>query len=159
MILRRSARKMPCNAISKSWSGRSLRPGPRSFPMSSTKTSTGSRAGHGRGWGKNRYSVVAYYTRDLVYERLGPGLLKELERKSPRNGDGQRTSRFHQWLTEDVGDPLLAQHLHSLVMLQRLALANGHGWQRFLNSVNLVLPKRGDTLGVPLEMRQQQAAQ
>jgi hypothetical protein len=44
-------------------------------------------------------------------------------------------------------------------MLQRLAIANGHGWQRFLNSANLVLPKRGDTLGVPLEMRQQQAAQ
>jgi hypothetical protein len=40
------------------------------------------------GMGKNRYSVVAYYTRDLVYERLGPGLLKELESKSPRNGDG-----------------------------------------------------------------------
>ena len=74
--------------------------------------------------GKNRYSVVAYYTRDLVYERLGPGLLKELESKSPKNGDGHRPSRFHQWLTEDVGDPLLAQHLHSLVMLQRLALAN-----------------------------------
>jgi hypothetical protein len=95
------------------------------------------------GMGKNRYSVVAYYTRDLVYERLGPGLLNELESKSPKNGDGSRESRLHQWLTEDVGDPLLAQHLHSLVMLQRLALANGYGWQRFLNSVNLVLPKRG----------------
>ena len=103
------------------------------------------------GMGKNRYSVVAYYTRDLVYERLGPGLLKELEGKSPKNGDGHRPSRLHQWLTDDVGDPFLAQHLHSLVMLQRLALANGHGWHRFLNSVNLVLPKRGDTLGVPLE--------
>jgi hypothetical protein len=41
-------------------------------------------------------------------------------------------------------------------MLQRLALANGHGWHRFLNSVNLVLPKRGDTLEVPLEMREPQ---
>ncbi|HYB05207.1 MAG TPA: P63C domain-containing protein, partial [Methyloceanibacter sp.] len=79
---------------------------------------------------KNRYSVVAYYTRDLVYERLGPGLLKELESKSPKNGDGHRPSRFRQWLTDDVGDPLLAQHLHSLVILQRLALANGHGWHR-----------------------------
>ena len=104
------------------------------------------------GMGKNRYSVVAHYTRDLVYERLGPGLLKELEGKSPKNGDGYRASRLHQWLTEDVGDPLLAQHLYSLVMLQRLALANGYGWQRFLNSVNLVLPKRGKTLEVPLGM-------
>ena len=108
------------------------------------------------GMGKNRYSVVAYYTRDLVYERLGPGLLKELESKSPKNGDGYRPSRLHQWLTDDVGDPLLAQHLHSLVMLQRLALANGHGWHRFLNSVNLVLPKRVETLGVPNEIGQLQ---
>jgi hypothetical protein len=102
--------------------------------------------------GKNRYSVVAYYTRDLVYERLGPGLLKELEGKSPKNGDGYRASRLHQWLTD------VAQHLHSLVMLQRLSLANGHGWHRFLNSVDLVLPKR-ETLDMPLEMRQRQAAQ
>ena len=80
------------------------------------------------------------------------GLLKELEGKSPKNGDGHRPSRFHQWLTDDVGDPLLAQHLHSLVMLQRLALANGYGWQRFLNSVNQVVPKRGATLEVPLGM-------
>ena len=58
-----------------------------------------------------------------------------------------------------MGDPLLAQHLHSLVMLQRLALANGYGWQRFLNSVNQVLPKRGATLEVPVEMREPQAAE
>jgi len=38
---------------------------------------------------------------------------------------------MHQWLTEDVGDPMLAQHFHSIVMLQRLAIANGHGWNRF----------------------------
>ena len=44
-------------------------------------------------------------------------------------------------------------------MLQRLALANGYGWQRFLNSVNQVLPKRGATLEVPVEMREEQAAE
>ena len=37
------------------------------------------------GMGKNRYSVVGHYTKDLVYERLGPGVLKELERKNPRD--------------------------------------------------------------------------
>ena len=36
-------------------------------------------------------------------------------------------------------------------MLQRPALANGYGWQRFLHSVNQVMPKRGDTLELPLE--------
>jgi P63C domain len=102
------------------------------------------------GMGKNRYSVVAHYTRDLVYERLAPGLLKELEGKSPKNETGQRATKLHQWLTEEVGDPMLAQHLHSLVMFQRLAIANGHGWKRFLLSIDQVLPKRGGNLELPL---------
>src|ERR1700691_4932417 len=79
-----------------------------------------------RGWTwpgmqKNRYSVVAQYTRDLVYERIAPGLLEELELKTPPNEKGQRPNKLHQWLTEDVGNPMLAQHLYSLVMFQRLA--------------------------------------
>lgn len=102
------------------------------------------------GMGKNRYSVVGHYTKDLVYERLGPGVLKELEDKNPKGETGNRANKHHQWLTEDVGDPMLAQHLHSLIMFQRLALANGHGWHRFVKMVDQVLPKRGNTLELPL---------
>src|ERR1019366_5575246 len=96
------------------------------------------------GMQKNRYSVVAHYTRDLVYERIAPGLLTELEKKSSQNEKGQRSNKLHQWLTEDIGNPMLAQHLHSLVMFQRLALSNGHGWNRFVKMVDRVLPRRGD---------------
>jgi len=103
------------------------------------------------GMQKNRFSVVAHYTRDLVYERIGPGLLEELERKTPRNEKGNRPNKLHQWLTDDIGDPLLAQHLHALIMLQRLAIANGYGWQRFTQMVNQVLPKRGTNLDLPFE--------
>lgn len=102
------------------------------------------------GMGKNRYSVVAQYTRDLVYERLAPGVLEELENKTPKNDKGHRPNRLHQWLTEDVGHPLLAQHLHSLLMFQRLAIANGFGWHRFVKMVDQVLPKKGSTLELPL---------
>ncbi|MGB8131401.1 MAG: P63C domain-containing protein [Candidatus Angelobacter sp.] len=101
------------------------------------------------GMKKNRYSVVAYYTRDLVYERLAPGLLHELEGKTPKNEKGQRGERMHQWLTEDVGDPMLAQHIHSLLMFQRLALKNGYGWHRFVKMVDQVMPKKGTTLDLP----------
>jgi hypothetical protein len=101
------------------------------------------------GMGKNRFSVVAHYTRDLVYERIAPGLLMELEHKSPKNQNGQRPNKLHQWLTEDIGDPMLAQHLHSLLMFQRLALANGYGWTRFVQMVDQVLPKRGTNLLLP----------
>jgi hypothetical protein len=102
------------------------------------------------GMKKNRYSVVAYYTRDLVYSRMGPGVLEELERKTPKNESGNRSFRFHQWLTEDVGDPMLAQHLASILTLQRLAIANGHGWRRFVQTVDQVLPRIGDTMVLPL---------
>jgi hypothetical protein len=101
------------------------------------------------GMQKNRYSVVAYYTRNPVYERLAPGLLAELELKSPKNEKGYRPNKLRQRLTEDIGDPMLAQHLYSLVMFQRLAISNGYGWNRFVKMVDRVMPKRGDTLELP----------
>lgn len=101
------------------------------------------------GMRKNRFSVVAHYTRDLVYERIAPCLLDELERKNPKDNLGRRKDKLHQWLTDDVGDPMLAQHLHSIIMFQRLALANGHGWKRFLRTVDQVLPKKGTTMELP----------
>ena len=103
------------------------------------------------GMGKNRYSVVGNYTRDLVFERLAPGLLPELEKKTPKDEKGNRPNKLHQWLTKDIGDPMLAQHMHTLVMFQRLAIANGHSWQRFVKTVDQVLPKRGSTLELPLD--------
>jgi hypothetical protein len=101
------------------------------------------------GMKKNRYSVVAHYTRDLVYERIAPGLLDELEKKSPPNEKGTRPNKLHQWLTEDVGNPMLAQHLHSLIMFQRLAISSGFGWNRFTKMVDRVMPKRGNTMELP----------
>lgn len=109
-----------------------------------------------RGWtwtgmSKNRYSVVALYTNDLVYQRLAPALLPELERKSPKNAKGNRKNKFHQWLTEDVGNPMLAQHLHSVIMFQRLAINSGYGWNRFVKMLDQVLPRKGSNLELPLD--------
>ena len=59
-----------------------------------------------------------------------------------------RTS-LHQWLTEDVGDPMLAQHLHSLIMMQRVAIESGFGWLRFVHMVDQAMPRKGDTLQLP----------
>lgn len=113
---------------------------------------------HWLGMGKNRYSVVGHYTRDLVYERLGPGVLAQLEAKSPKDEEGKRPNKLHQWLTEDIGNPMLAQHLHSLVMFQRLAIKSGYGWNKFVKMVDQVLPKRGSTLELdfPLEGKQEE---
>lgn len=108
-----------------------------------------------RGWvwpgmGKNRFSAVAGYTTDLIYERIAPGLLEELREKSPKNEKGHRANKLHQWLSEDIGNPMLAQHMHSVLMFQRLAIANGYGWGRFIKMVDQVMPKKGATLELGL---------
>lgn len=104
------------------------------------------------GMGKNRYSVVAHYTNDLVYSRLGPGILDELQNKTPKNDRGYRPSHLHRWLTEDIGHSMLAQHMHAVMMFQRLAIANGHSWKKFVATVDQVLPKKGSNLELPLPL-------
>lgn len=108
------------------------------------------RGWHWSGMSKNRFSVVAHYTRDLVYERLGDSVLEELEKKTPKDDNGKRKVKFHQWLTDDVGNPMLAQHLHSIIMIQRLSIANGYGWNKFVKMVDQVMPKKGGTFELAL---------
>jgi hypothetical protein len=95
-----------------------------------------------RGMRINRPSCVAAYTRDLVYKRLAPGILEELERRNPVATAGYRLHRHHQLLTEDVGHPALSQHLHALLGLMRAS----DTWAQMMKLVNRAFPKRGDTL-------------
>lgn len=103
------------------------------------------------GMGKNRYGVVANYTVNLIYDRMGPGITEELIRKSPMGENGRRPNMLHQWLSEDTGEPMFVNHMHTVIMLQRLALRSGHGWSKFLRSLDLVLPRRNQTMQLPLD--------
>lgn len=103
-----------------------------------------------RGWTWDRISskrprIVGKITKDIVYARLAPGILKELETKNPANEKGYRKTRHHQWLTEDVGNPALAQHLHTVITLMKLSSS----WEQFYAMLNQAFPKRGDTLELP----------
>jgi len=100
-----------------------------------------------KGWSwpgmeKNRYSVVANYTRDLIYERLTPGLLKELEERNPRDEKGRRKVKFFQWLSDEIGHPALAQHLYAVIGLMRAS----NDWRGFHSLINRAFPRRGNTL-------------
>lgn len=89
-----------------------------------------------------RPGVVGRYIKDLVYERLGPGVIEELERKNPSDGKGQRKARHHQWLSDDLGHPALSQHMHALVGFMRAE----DDWRSFYQRFSRAFPKRGDTL-------------
>lgn len=101
-----------------------------------------------KGMKVNKPQVVAKYTNDIVYERLAPGILEELERKNPSDGKGNRKARHHQWLTDDVGHPALAQHLHAVIGIMR-----GHtDWDSFKRFLDKAFPKRGSTLLLPMDL-------
>jgi hypothetical protein len=98
-----------------------------------------------KGRGKNPPQAVAGYTKDIVYARLAPQILEELEKRNPIKGD-RRKSKHHQWLTDDVGHPALAQHLHAVITLMRVS----RNWNQFKAMLDVAHPKRGDTLQLPL---------
>jgi hypothetical protein len=105
-----------------------------------------------RGWKWNpmtvsRPSVVGRYTNDLIYERLAPNILEELEKRNPKDDKGNRKGRHHQLLTDDVGHPALAQHLHAVIGLMR-GSANWDGFYRFLQRA---YPKKNEQLPLLLE--------
>jgi hypothetical protein len=93
-----------------------------------------------KGMKVNRPQVVAKYTNDIVYKRLAPGLLDELERRNPKNDKGNRKSRHQQWLTEDVGHPALAQHLYATIGIMRI----NDDWDTFMKMLDRAYPKHKD---------------
>lgn len=98
-----------------------------------------------RGRKVNPPQALAQYTKDIVYERLAPGLIEELEKRNPIE-NGRRKAKHFQWLTEDVGHPALAQHLHAVIVLQRVSTS----WAQFKGMLDTSLPKRGTTLRLPI---------
>lgn len=100
-----------------------------------------------RGWSWNAMSVarpgvVGRYTNDIVYERLAPGILDELQKMNPTLDEGGRARRHHQYLTDDIGHPALAQHLHAVIGLMRASAT----WEQFKTMLDRAFPKKGTQL-------------
>lgn len=105
-----------------------------------------------RGWtwpvpSARRPGIVGTYTNDLVYQRLAPGIVEELEKRNPKDEHGNRRGRHHQLLTDDVGHPALAQHLHAVIGLMRASSA----WDQFYRMMNRAFPKKGETIELALD--------
>lgn len=105
-----------------------------------------------RGWSWNvmsvaRPGVVGRYTNDIAYERLAPGILEELQRLSPSQDSGGRLRKHHQHLTEEIGHPALAQHLHAVIGLMRASAT----WEQFKTMLDRAFPKKGTQLELLLD--------
>lgn len=101
-------------------------------------------------WGafdrSNCPSVVGHYTNNIVYERLAPGVLRELRRKNPLSPEGYRKNKHHQWLTRDHGQPKLREHLIGVTAIMRTHTY----WDDFVKSLSRAYPKQNEQISMHL---------
>jgi hypothetical protein len=84
-----------------------------------------------------RPGVMALYTKDIVYLRLAPGVLQELEIRNPTDGHGRRKHKHFQHLSDDYGHPKLREHLNDVVLLMKASLT----WAEFRKLLERAKPR------------------
>ena len=85
-------------------------------------------------------------TNDIVYLRLAPGVLGELKKVTSRNNSGKPKHKLFQRLTTNIGYPKLREHLGSVTTIMKLS----DSWEQFMNRLNRLHPRYGDT--IPMEL-------
>ena len=95
----------------------------------------------------NRPQIVGVYTNNIVWDRLAPGVLEELQRPNPKTETGTRRVKHHQYLTLEVGHPALQKHLVGVMALMRASLK----WDQFMRSLQRAYPRINTNLELPLD--------
>lgn len=108
-----------------------------------------------RGWNWNyttkRPGIVGKWINDIVYERLAPMVLTELQNKNSQNNNKKRSKKHHQFLTEDVGYPKLKQHLEAV---EAIAKVSDYNWETFMRNMDKAYPKQYQQLELMLEIEE-----
>ena len=100
-----------------------------------------------RGMKINRPQCVGKYTNQIVWDRLAPGLLKELQNRNPVGPSGNRQMKHHQWLTDDFGHPQLQIRLQRIIGMMEGASSWGH----FLELLTHAYPKPQESQYLPFD--------
>jgi hypothetical protein len=94
-----------------------------------------------------RPQYFGHITNDIVYKRIAPGVLSELQRVTERTEAGRPRHRFHQRLTTNAGYPKLREHLGSVTSIMKLS----KDWPDFMNKVDHIHPRYGETMPFPFD--------
>lgn len=105
---------------------------------------------HNWTWTKTnqRPGVVGQWINDIVYKRIAPLIYNELQRVNPKNENGNRSYKHHQFLTDEVGKPRLQRHLEAV---HALAVASRYNWSRFMDMLDTVYPMKNQQLPIDLD--------
>ena len=80
---------------------------------------------------KQRPSVIGKWTNTLIYEQLPKGVLEELKKKTPVSEKGNKTVRYHQYLTPDLGEPNLTAQINQVITIFQLSDNMKQVWSNF----------------------------
>lgn len=80
---------------------------------------------------KKRPSIIGKWTNIIIYEELPKGVIDELKSKTPKSASGNRTERYHQFLTEDIGEPNLEKQINKAITLFQVSDNMKQFWQNF----------------------------
>ncbi len=97
--------------------------------------------------GVSRPSVIGRYTNDIVYARIAPGVLKELQQRNPVAPEGHRKHKHHQWFTPSLGHPKLKEHLAAVIALMR----SSPNWNDFKGRLTRAFPKEKEQMLLGIE--------
>lgn len=79
--------------------------------------------------------IIGKYTNDVVYSRLLPGLVEELQSRNPKNEMGYRWVKNHQYLSE-IGNLDLERHISATTALMKCC----SDWKEFKILMDKVYP-------------------
>jgi hypothetical protein len=88
-----------------------------------------------------------HLTNDVVYKRLAPGVLDELQKATPKDDKGRRRHKYFQRLTSNIGYPKLREHLGSVVTLMKIST----DWDDFMVKLDQIHPRVEDTIPMQIE--------
>ncbi|MFA5921131.1 MAG: P63C domain-containing protein [Methylococcaceae bacterium] len=93
----------------------------------------------------NHPSYLGKLTNQLVYDKLPKGVLDELQVRNPtKEGTGHRKWKHHQFLSEDIGQADLRDHLLQLIAIMRIS----DEWPSFVINFQKAFPEPGQQLSI-----------
>ncbi len=94
-----------------------------------------------------RPKYFGHLTNDIIYRRLAPGVLQELQKVVPKTPSGRRRHPFTRRLTEQVGHPRLREHLSAVVAVMKLS----GDYDDFIGKLDRTNPRYGENYELPFE--------
>lgn len=95
----------------------------------------------------SRPQYFGHLTNKIIYKRLAPAVLQELQNTTPKTPKGAFKDRFHQRLTPDLGHPKLRELMASVVTIMKLS----DNYADFDEKLNKIHPMYNETMELQFE--------